>query len=223
MIENEQKIRLIICDDQTIVCEGLSAILTSVPEVKVVGIAHNGREAINLIPDTRPDLILMDLKMPVMNGIQATKIIKEKYSTVAVLVLTTYDSDEWVIDAIRSGAAGYLLKDTPSEDLIRAIIDTMQGRSHIDPQIASKLLNMVAHQPNPSTSDRQLLNSLSDREREILQLLGRGLTNSEIAKILFLSEGTTKNYVSAILSKLNFVDRTQAALFAVKVGLSKSE
>ena len=223
MIENEQKIRLIICDDQTIVCEGLSAILTSVPEVKVVGIAHNGREAINLIPDTRPDLILMDLKMPVMNGIQATKIIKEKYSTVAVLVLTTYDSDEWVIDAIRSGAAGYLLKDTPSEDLIRAIVDTMRGRSHIDPQIAGKLLNMVAHQPNPSTSDRQLLNSLSDREREILQLLGRGLTNSEIAKILFLSEGTTKNYVSAILSKLNFVDRTQAALFAVKVGLSKSE
>jgi len=223
MIENEQKIRLIICDDQTIVCEGLSAILTSVPEVKVVGIAHNGREAINLIPDTRPDLILMDLKMPVMNGIQATKIIKEKYSTVAVLVLTTYDSDEWVIDAIRSGAAGYLLKDTPSEDLIRAIVDTMRGRSHIDPQIAGKLLNMVAHQPNPSVSDRQLLNSLSDREREILQLLGRGLTNSEIAKILFLSEGTTKNYVSAILSKLNFVDRTQAALFAVKVGLSKSE
>ncbi|MCE5206862.1 MAG: response regulator transcription factor [Chloroflexi bacterium] len=223
MIENEQKIRLIICDDQTIVCEGLSAILTSVPEVKVVGIAHNGREAINLIPDTRPDLILMDLKMPVMNGIQATKIIKEKYPTVAVLVLTTYDSDEWVIDAIRSGAAGYLLKDTPGEDLIRAIVDTMRGRSHIDPQIAGKLLNMVAHQPNPSTSDRQLLNSLSDREREILQLLGRGLTNSEIAKILFLSEGTTKNYVSAILSKLNFVDRTQAALFAVKVGLSKSE
>ncbi len=216
-------IRILICDDQEVILEGLQTILRSASGIEVVGVAHDGAEALEAIPQARPDVVLMDLKMPGMNGIQATKIIKEKYPTVAVLVLTTYDSDEWVIDAIRSGAAGYLLKDTPGEDLIRAIVDTMRGRSHIDPQIAGKLLNMVAHQPNPSTSDRQLLNSLSDREREILQLLGRGLTNSEIAKILFLSEGTTKNYVSAILSKLNFVDRTQAALFAVKVGLSKSE
>jgi NarL family two-component system response regulator LiaR len=221
MSDKEQKIRLLICDDQTIVCEGLRAILATVFEVDVVGIAHNGVEAINMIPTTQPDLVLMDLKMPVMNGIQATKTIREKFPQVRVLVLTTYDTDEWVIDAIRSGAAGYLLKDTPREDLVRAIIDTFKGRSHIDPQVAGKLLDHVAHQPKPSLPDQQLLSELSDREREILQLLGRGFNNSEIAQALFLTEGTVKNYVSTILSKLNVTDRTQAALFALKAGLGE--
>lgn len=218
----ERKIRLLICDDQAIVCEGLRAILTTVPDVHVVGIAHNGAEALEMIPSALPDLVLMDLKMPVMNGIQATRAIREKFPLVRVLVLTTYDTDEWVIDAVRSGAAGYLLKDTPREDLVRAIIDTVNGRSHIDPQIAGKLLDHVAHQPitlNASLQDQQLLSTLSDREREILRLLGRGYNNPEIAQALFLTEGTVKNYVSTILSKLNVSDRTQAALFAIRAGL----
>ena len=221
MNDIDQKIRLLLCDDQAIVCEGLSAILATVPEVCVVGIAHNGVEALELIPSIKPDLVLMDLKMPVMGGIQATKIIREKFPGVHVLVLTTYDTDEWGIDAISSGADGYLLKDTPRENLGLAIIDTVKGRSHIDPQVAGKLLNLVAHQPYPSMPDQQLLGLLSDREREILQLLGRGLNNAEIAQSLFLSEGTVKNYVSTILSKLNVTDRTQAALFAVRVGLGE--
>jgi two-component system, NarL family, response regulator LiaR len=219
MSDNEPAIRLMICDDQTIVCEGLRAILSTVPDLVVIGTAHNGSEAIHLIPSTKPDLILMDLKMPVMNGVQATKVIREQFPAVRVLVLTTYDTDEWVIDAIRSGASGYLLKDTPGEDLVRAIFDTVKGRSHIDPQVAGKIMSHVANQQSPSFPDQQLLTKLSDREREILQLLGRGLNNVEIAQTLFLTEGTVKNYVSTILSKLGVTDRTQAAVFAVRTGL----
>ena len=221
MSDGIPEIRLLICDDQSIVCEGLRAILATVPEVRVVGIAHNGKEAIESIPTTHPDLVLMDLKMPQMNGIQATKVIREKYPEVRVLVLTTYDTEEWVIDAVRGGAAGYLLKDTPREDLVRAILDTMKGLNHIDPQVAGKLLNHVAHQPNASLPDQQILSELSDRDREILHLLGRGFTNAEIAQSLFLTEGTVKNYVSNILSKLGVTDRTQAALFAVRAGLGE--
>jgi len=219
MMDTQPKIRLLICDDQAIVCEGLLAIFSTVPEVSVVGMVHNGEEAIGSISQTKPDLVLMDLKMPVMNGVQATKIIHEKYPFIRVLVLTTYDTDEWVIDAVRSGAAGYILKDAPRESLVQAIIDTMKGRSHIDPQVAGKILDHVAHQPASSIFDQQLMSELSDREREILQLLGRGLNNAEIAQSLFLTEGTVKNYVSTIFTKLQVNDRTQAALFAIRAGL----
>lgn len=219
MGDGEEIIRLLICDDQAIVCEGLRAILSTVPQVLVVGIAHNGMEALDQISCTQPDLVLMDLKMPVMNGVQATKSIREKHPKVRVLVLTTYDADEWVIDAIRGGAAGYLLKDTPREDLVLAIVDTMKGRSHIDPQVAGKLLSHVANQPSPSLPDQQILGTLNDRERELLRLLGRGLNNAEIAQSLYLSEGTVKNYISILFSKLGVTDRTQAALFAIRSGL----
>lgn len=219
MSEEERSIRVLICDDQKIVCEGLRAILATVDEVSVVGIAHNGREALELIPAARPDLVLMDLKMPEMNGIQATKIIREKYPQVRVLVLTTYDTDEWVLDAIRNGAAGYLLKDAPQEDLVRAIKEVFQGLSPVDPQVARKLFNHVARLPALSMPDQQILSHLSDREREILRLLGRGFSNAEIAQALFLTEGTVKNYVSTIFTKLGVTDRTQAALFAIRADL----
>lgn len=219
MGDNDPLIRLLICDDQAIVCEGLRAILSIVPEIQVVGVAHHGGEALDQIRITQPDIVLMDLKMPVMNGVQATHIIREKHPQVKVLVLTTYDADEWVLDAIRSGAAGYLLKDTPREDLVRAIIDTVHGRSHIDPLVAGKLLSHVANQPPLQINDQKVLSTLSDREREILRLLGRGFNNGEIAQSLFLSEGTVKNYVSTVLAKLGVTDRTQAALFAVRAGL----
>jgi DNA-binding NarL/FixJ family response regulator len=151
-----------------------------------------------------------------------------------VLVLTTYDADEWVIDAIRNGAAGYLLKDTPQEGLIKAIVDTVHGLSHIAPQVAGKILQHVAQQPpgsapppgmgqgQPATAspDRKLISQLSDREREVLALLATGLSNAEIAHALFLSEGTVKNYVSVIFSKLGVADRTQAALLAIRAGLA---
>ena len=219
MTMHDSVIRLIICDDQSIVCEGLRAILANVPEIDVVGTANNGKELISIIPELMPDIILMDLKMPVMNGIQATKIIREQYPKIHVLVLTTFDSDEWVLDAIRSGAAGYLLKDTPKENLVDAIFDTVKGRSHIDPQVAPKVLSHVSQQPKLSLPDQKLLSELSEREREILQLLAKGYSNAEISQTLFLSDGTVKNYMSTIFNKLNVSDRTQAALFAVRAGL----
>ena len=219
--EAEGTIRLLICDDQAIVCEGLRAILDGVPHIEVVGVANNGADALELTRTTQPDLVLMDLKMPRMNGIQATRAICDQFPGVRILVLTTYDEDEWVIDAIRAGAAGYVLKDTPKEDLIKAIRETMQGWSHIDPQVAGKLLKHVAQQPERVLEDRKLIGQLSEREREVLGLLASGLSNAEIAQTLFLSDGTVKNYVSIIFSKLGVADRTQAALLAVRAGLVK--
>ena len=219
MTNQAATIRLLICDDQAIVCEGLRAILEPVLQIEVVGIANNGVDAINLTRTMQPDLVLMDLKMPRMSGIQATKAIREQFPDVRVLVLTTYDEDEWVIDAIRYGAAGYVLKDTPQEDLIKAIMDTMQGWSHIDPQVAGKLLKHVALQPDRVSPDRKLISQLREREREVLRLLATGLSNADIAQTLFLSEGTVKNYVSIIFSKLGVADRTQAAILAIRAGL----
>jgi len=213
------KIRLLICDDQAIVCEGLRAMLTPVPQIEVIGIANNGIEAVDLTRRFQPDLVLMDLKMPKMNGIQATKAIREQFPQVRILVLTTYDADEWVLNAIRNGAAGYLLKDTPQEELVKAIINTVKGWNPIDPQVAGKLLDQVAHQSLSHQQDQKLISQLSEREHEVLRLLANGLGNSEIAKTLFLSEGTVKNYVSVIFSKLGVTDRTQAAILAIRSGL----
>src|SRR5690349_9243062 len=132
----DRPIRLLICDDQAIVCEGLRAILVPIPRIEVVGVASDGADAVAQVRASRPDLVLMDLKMPKMNGIQATRAIRSEFPETRVLVLTTYDTDEWVIEAIRGGASGYLLKDTPQEDLVKAIIETADGLSHIDPHVA---------------------------------------------------------------------------------------
>jgi two-component system, NarL family, response regulator LiaR len=218
----QESIRLLICDDQTIVCEGLRAMLTPVPQMEVVGVANNGVEAIDLTRRLKPDLILMDLKMPKMNGVQATKAIREQFPDVRVLVLTTYDADEWVLDAIRNGASGYLLKDTPQEELIKAIINIMKGWNPIDPQVAGKILDHVAHQSVSPQQDQKLISQLSEREREVLRHIATGMSNTEIAKTLFLSEGTVKNYVSRIFSKLGVMDRTQAAILAIRSGLVNS-
>ena len=217
--QSQEVIRLLICDDQAIVCEGLRAMLAPVHQIEVVGIAKNGIEAIEQVRRLRPDLVLMDLKMPKMNGVQATKAIREQFPEVRVLVLTTYDADEWVLDAIRNGAAGYLLKDTPQEELIKAILDTVKGWNPIDAQVAGKILEQVARQPATVLPDQKLISQLSEREREVLRQIASGMSNTEIAKILFLSEGTVKNYVSIIFSKLGVTDRTQAAILAIRAGL----
>lgn len=213
-------IRVLICDDQWIVCEGLEAILEADPEIKVVGTAHDGAEALELIPEVKPDVVLMDLKMPGMNGIQATHKIAEQYPHIKVLVLTTYGADEWVFDAIRSGAAGYLLKGTPRAALLAAVKGTAAGQTHVDPTVAGRLFQHIAQQQqNPTPSSAAIVSALSDRELDVLRLLARGLSNSDIAKRLYLSEGTVRNYVSAILTKLQVADRTQAALLALRYGL----
>ena len=211
-------IRVLICDDQVIVCEGLQAILSTARDIEVVGIANDGAQAVDVIPEMQPDIVLMDLKMPVMNGVQATRLIQERYPAVRVLVLTTYDADEWVFDAIRGGAAGYLLKDAPRERLLEAIRDTVEGKTHVDPAVAGKLFAQVAARGAPA--DTSIAQDLSEREREVLGLLARGLTNAEIAKRLYLSGGTVRNYVSSILAKLGVSDRTQAAVLALRYGLA---
>ncbi len=211
-------IRVLICDDQDVVCDGLNAILSTDLELNVVGMAANGVEALESLAHARPDVVLMDLKMPIMNGVQATRRIRQQYPDVKVLVLTTYDADEWVFDAIRSGACGYLLKDTPRPALIAAVKNVAWGKTPVDPAVAGKLFAQIAEAgPRPDTA---LAEALSDREKDVLGWLARGLSNAEIAARLYLSEGTVRNYVSAIFSKLDVADRTQAAVLAIRCGLA---
>lgn len=214
-------IRVLICDDQVVVTDGLEMILESDPEIEVVGMAHDGSEALELIPNTNPDIVLMDLKMPGMNGIQATRAIKDQYPEVKVLVLTTFGEDEWVFDAVRSGASGYLLKGTTRAELVTAIKGTAAGESYIDPAVGGTLLSHVAS--STTSQDTTLTGDFSKRELEILKLLASGLSNTDIAEQLFLSKGTVRNYISSILTKLDVEDRTQAAILAVRHGLVDSQ
>ena len=210
-------IKVLICDDQVVVREGLRAILSTTDEIRVVGEAGSGAEAVEKVAQLQPDVVLMDLKMPGVNGVEATRLIRDRYPDTRVLVLTTYDADEWVFDAVRSGAAGYLLKDTSREGLIEAIEGTFAGKHYIDPDVAGKFLTQVARvAPMPIPA---VIQNLTERELEVLELLARGLSNADIAGHLFLSEGTIRNYVSSILTKLNVADRTQAAVLALRYGL----
>ncbi|MBE2238272.1 MAG: response regulator transcription factor [Caldilineaceae bacterium] len=211
-------IRVLLCDDQSIVTEGLRVILRQPDDIEVVGTAENGLEAIEQVAELAPDLVLMDLRMPVMNGIQATARIRQEHPATRVLVLTTYDDDEWVFDAIRAGASGYLLKDTPREQIIAAIRGTATGGTHVDPKVAGKLFQYVA-QPAALPGASTLAVDLSAREREILEMIAEGLSNAEIAERLFLSKGTVQNYVSTLFAKLDVTDRTQAAILALRYGL----
>ena len=211
--------KVLICDDQATIRDGLNLLLTLEPDMHVVGLAVDGQEALKLIAKQQPDLVLMDLKMPGMNGIEATRNIRMKYPAVKVLVLTTYDDDEWVFDAIRAGASGYLLKDTPREELVRAVMETALGKTFIDPAVAGKLLRQLAGAKNQPSA--RITDKLTEREVDVLRLLACGLTNAEIAGRLFLSQGTVRNYVSAIFSKLEVADRTQAAVIAIEHGLGK--
>lgn len=212
------KIRILVCDDQEVVREGLRTILDLVPDFEVVGVVANGAEAVEAVAGTPVDVVLMDLHMPIMNGVQATSRIVARHPDVSVLVLTTYTDEQWVLDAVRAGAAGYLLKDVPRDRIVAAIRGTVDGETHLDPSIAGGLLLRLANQP--AESGDAFADDLTERERDVLVLVGKGLSNSEIADRLFLSEGTVRNYVSAVLAKLGVHDRTQAAVLAVKHGLA---
>lgn len=209
--------KVIICDDQAIVRDGLEMLLKLEPDIDVVGTAEDGAEAVELTAKKSPDLVLMDLKMPVMNGVEATRQIRARYPDVKVLVLTTYDDDEWVFDAINAGASGYLLKDTPRDEVVKVIRGTVSGKVYIDPSVAGKVIEHVSNQSVASPT--MITDKLTEREIEVLRLLARGLNNKDIAERLFLSEGTVRNHVSTILSKLNVADRTQAAVVALQHGL----
>lgn len=211
-------VRVLVCDDQEVVREGMRAILGVSPEVEVVACARHGKEALALVATTAPDVVLMDLKMPVMDGTEATRRIRAAFPQVRVLVLTTYDAQDWVLGAIRAGAAGYLLKDLPRERLVAAVVDAARGRTPVDPAVAGTLFDAVARTV-PETAGASRWEALTDRERDVLELLARGLSNADIAASLYLAEGTVRNRVSAVLAKLGVSDRTQAAVLALRHGL----
>jgi DNA-binding NarL/FixJ family response regulator len=210
--------RLLICDDQDIIREGLAMLLTLQPDITVVGLACDGVEALELARRHSPDLVLMDLKMPRMNGVEATRQLRARYPELPVLVLTTYDDDSWLFDALHAGAVGYILKDSPSEDLIRAVYGTLAGKSHLDPGVAGRVLKRIAPTLNPPA--RTPLATLSERETDVLRLLARGRGSSAVAAELHLSEGTVRNHISSILAKLKVEDRTQAVVLAIQHGLT---
>jgi DNA-binding NarL/FixJ family response regulator len=190
------------------------------PDIEVVGTAEDGDEVVAMVAKKEPDLVLMDLKMPGLNGVEATRQIRTKHPDVKVLVLTTYDDDEWVFDAVKAGASGYLLKDTPRDELVKAIRGTVTGKTYVDPSVAGKVLEQVSsHQTQPATL---ITSKLTEREIEVLRLIAKGLSNTDISDRLFLSEGTVRNHVSAILAKLGVSDRTQAAVIAIQHGLADS-
>lgn len=209
--------KIILCDDQALIRDSLEMLLNLEKDMHVEGCAEDGFEAVELVKTHQPDLVLMDLNMPGMNGIQATREIRKLYPTMKILVLTTFGEDEWVFDAIRAGASGYILKDTPREELLKAIRGTAAGQSYVDPVVAGKLMaQFTSHQQQPSS---QLTDKLTEREVEVLVELAHGFTNADIALRLHLSEGTVRNHISAILAKLEVNDRTQAAILAIQHGL----
>ena len=212
-------VRVLIVDDQTVVREGLAAILGTDPDIEVVGLAANGQEALDMLPEAQPDLVLMDLKMPVLNGVQATRRVRQQHPQVRVLILTTYATDEWVLDAIAAGAAGYLLKDTRRAELLSAIKGTAQGGSYLDPSVAGQVMQHAVSPAAAVQAASPPAEPLTEREQQVLALLARGYSNPEIAERLHLARGTVPNYVSAILQKLGASDRTEAAVLALRQGL----
>lgn len=212
--------KVIICDDQAVVRDGLEMLLKLEPDIQIVGTAEDGAAAVEMAAKTKPDLVLMDLKMPVMNGVEATRQIRSRFPEIKVLVLTTYDDDQWVLDAVKAGASGYLLKDTPRAELVNAIRGTVSGKTYVDPSVAGKVLGQVSGRQSKPVS--LITDKLTDREIEVLQLLAKGLSNTGIADRLFLSDGTVRNHVSAILAKLGVSDRTQAAVIAIQHGINES-
>jgi NarL family two-component system response regulator LiaR len=221
---NVGAIRVLIVDDHAIVRDGICALLATKPDIEVVGEAGNGREAVSKAQSLLPDVILMDLMMPEMDGIEAIRRIVAHRPGARILVLTSFAADDKVFPAIKAGAMGYLLKDSESEDLVRAIHQVYRGESSLHPKIARKLLQELSSPPQPPPTPEPVsgptVDPLTEREVQVLQLLARGLSNQEIADQLVIVEGTVRAHVSNILSKLHLVSRTQATLYALREGLA---
>lgn len=200
-------IRLLLVDDQPLLRRGMKALLKSDAELQVVGEAENGRQAIEQVEAIQPDVVLMDIRMPIMDGVAATQVICQT-AAAKVLILTTFDDQEYVVQALHHGASGYLLKDTPFEELTQAIRLVHKGYTQLSPGLAKKLVA----QPHPAAPPPDL-SSLTQREQEILQWIAKGASNREIAQQLFISEKTVRNHVTNILSRLGLRDRTQAAIY----------
>lgn len=208
-------VTVLVVDDHEIVRRGITTFLETEAGIEVLGEAENGRQAVTLAAELEPDVILMDLVMPEMNGIEAIREIRSQQSKSQILVLTSFGSDDKIFPAAKAGALGYLLKDTSPEGLAEAIRQAAAGHATLNPTIASRLLRQFSSETEPATP----LEPLTEREIEVLQLIARGLTNEQIGEKLFISEATVRTHVSHILGKLNLANRTQAALWALRKGI----
>ena len=208
-------IRVVLADDQLLFREALHSLLAAQPDIQVVGEAGDGEQTLRLVADLRPDIVLMDVQMPILDGVAATRQIRENYPECYTILLTTFDDDEYVFEGLRAGAIGYLLKDAPAQRLIEAIHIAARGETFLQPSIAAKVVAELNRQSaSPISPQKSLTEPLTAREIDILRMLARGRSNREIATELVITEGTVKNHVTAILGKLGVRDRTQAVLKA---------
>lgn len=221
-------IRVVLVDDQELTRTGLQMVLESHPEVRVVGVAADGQEALDLLDDVAAEVVLMDIRMPVMDGVEATRRITAAGGP-STLILTTFDTDEYVFDALKAGASGFLVKDTPVEELVAAIVHIHHGDAVVAPSATRRLVDRYARRgggdaPPPASpmTDSPALQALTTREGEVLAMVARGLSNAEIAADLVVSEGTIKTHVGRILTKLDLRDRVQAVVFAYENGVVSS-
>jgi DNA-binding NarL/FixJ family response regulator len=219
-------VRVLIADDQRVVREGLATIVGSLPGIEVIGLAADGAEAILLAGEHRPDVVLMDLRMPETDGIQATATIRSRHPATQVVVLTTYADDASIVEALSAGATGYLTKDATRDDIRRALEAAAEGQGVLDPAVQARLLEAAragvqADRPRPGEPGVPLPDGLTDREGEVLALIAAGRSNGEIARQLYVSEATVKTHVNRILSKTGTRDRTQAAAYAYRHGLAE--
>ncbi|GGS19612.1 DNA-binding response regulator [Actinokineospora fastidiosa] len=211
-------IRVVVVDDQELMRVGFRMVLGAQDDMEVVGEAGDGRAAIAMAEQLRPDVVLMDVRMPVLDGVEATKAITAA-GTSKVLVMTTFDLDEYALSALRSGASGFLLKDTPPAHLVSALRSVASGDAVVSPSVTRRLLDRFLGQSGGELRDAKVLDALTEREREVLVLVAQGLSNTEIARKLFLSEATVKTHVGRVLSKLDLRDRVQAVVLAYETGL----
>ncbi len=211
-------IRVLLADDQELVRSGFRLILDLTEGIEVVGEAADGREAVRLAKELQPDVVLMDVRMPELDGIEATRRLRQAGAEARVLVLTTFDLDEYVYEAMRAGASGFLLKDAPREQLVTAVLTVARGEALLAPAITQRLIERFVGRPSPDQAAPALA-ELSARELEVLRLLARGLSNAEIAAELIIGEATVKTHVARILRKLDLRDRIQAVVFAYETGI----
>lgn len=220
MTQTHPPIHILIADDHAIVREGLEAVISTQPDMEIVGIATNGAEAITLVQKHNPDVTLMDLMMPKVDGLAAIQAIKANAPHACIMVLTSFADDERVFPAIKAGAMGYLLKDTLPDALLQSIRDVAQGQLSLHPTIARRMIREINREREEDEAGANIPESLTTRELETLRLIARGLTNHEIAATLCLHEKTVAKYVSNVLQKLHLANRTQAALYALREGLA---
>jgi DNA-binding NarL/FixJ family response regulator len=216
-------IKVLIADDQALIRESLQIVLSTHDDIEVIGVVENGLEVLEFLKTNRPDVILMDIRMPNMDGVFCTKEVKEHYPRVKIIILTTFDDDDFIFSALKHGASGYMLKGVSMDELYQAIVTVNSGGAMINPDIATKVFKIFSRMAQSNFAIQVEENNVTDLslvEWKIIQQVGFGLSNKEIATKLFLSEGTVRNYLSTILSKLSLRDRTQLAIWAVQTGVT---